>query len=157
MSPRNGASRPLDEDDDEDAHEEDEKEEDAEMDEHLDQQALRAQQYENYYYNQSAFFTTEKINLPRGKVVKEDSLKSSPSHGFRQRESIGMMPSTSMKPRGSIEPTNLLSPGPLHMNMRDREGENLRSFSISRKIVPCPGNSLKPGAISPNKIRNKYQ
>ena len=36
-----------------------------------------------YYYNQSTFFATEKINLPRGKVVNDDSLNSSPSHGFR--------------------------------------------------------------------------
>lgn len=30
------------------------------------------------------FFITQKINLPRGRVVREDSLKSSPSHGFRK-------------------------------------------------------------------------
>lgn len=63
-----------------------------------------------------------------------------------------------MKPRGSIVPSAQRSPSPLKMNMgREREGENLRSFSYNRKIAPCAGNSLKPGAISPNKIRNKYQ
>ena len=32
------------------------------------------------------FFVTEKINLPREKVVKADSANSSPSHGFMMDE-----------------------------------------------------------------------
>ena len=126
-----------------------------------DQQALRVQQYDDYYYNQAAFFTTEKINLPRGKVVKEDSLKSSPSHGFRQMQSAGgFMSSTAMKARGSLLPAGSVnrSPSPMHINMnKDREADKLRSFSISRNLKHCAGNSLKPGDISPNKIGKKYQ
>jgi hypothetical protein len=37
----------------------------------------------DYYAYANVFFATEKINLPRGKVVEEDSVHSSPSHGFR--------------------------------------------------------------------------
>lgn len=33
------------------------------------------------------YFSTEKIDLPRGRVIKEDSRKSSPSHGFRKENS----------------------------------------------------------------------
>ena len=69
------------------------------------------------FYNQGAFFATEKIRLPRGNVVREDSLKSSPSHGFRQ----------SMTP---LSPDNI---------------------QVEFKI------GARPGAISPNKIKNKYQ
>ena len=32
-------------------------------------------------------FATERIDLPRGRVVREDSRKSSPSHGFRKTDS----------------------------------------------------------------------
>ena len=39
--------------------------------------------YDFYAYS-NIFFQTEKINLPRGKVVEEDSIHSSPSHGFRR-------------------------------------------------------------------------
>ena len=61
--------------------------------------------------------------------------------------------------KGSIAPSAMRSPSPMKMNMGDREGANLRSFSIGRNLAPCAKktSSLKPGAISPNKIRNKYQ
>ena len=55
-------------------------------------------------YDGANFFATEKIRLPRGKVVKDDSLKSSPSHGFR-------------KVRPSASP----------VAMRMTEGESLRA------------------------------
>ena len=42
-------------------------------------------------YLAHSYFATEKIDLPRGRVVKEDSLKSSPSHGFRKAERLGSM------------------------------------------------------------------
>lgn len=44
--------------------------------------------YDIYDYS-NIFFATERINLPRGKVVKEDSVRSSPSHGFRRGGSPG--------------------------------------------------------------------
>ena len=44
--------------------------------------------YDIYDYS-NIFFATERINLPRGKVVKEDSVRSSPSHGFRRGMSPG--------------------------------------------------------------------
>ena len=37
--------------------------------------------YDIYNYA-NVFFTTEKINLPRGRVIKQKSCGSSPSHGF---------------------------------------------------------------------------
>ena len=37
----------------------------------------------DFYRHTTVFFQTEKINLPRGKVVEPDSCHSSPSHGFR--------------------------------------------------------------------------
>lgn len=43
----------------------------------------------SYDYLHNVYFATEKINLPRGKVVEEESLRSSPSHGFRKAESPG--------------------------------------------------------------------
>lgn len=46
----------------------------------------RSHSYDFYAY-QNIFFQTEKINLPRGKVVEENSIHSSPSHGFRRAAS----------------------------------------------------------------------
>lgn len=48
-----------------------------------------------YYRLSGTFFCTEKINLPRGKVVPEDSCRSSPSHGFRPQADTGAV--TGMK------------------------------------------------------------
>ena len=42
--------------------------------------------YDIYNYT-NVFFTTERIDLPREKVVHPNSIHSSPSHGFRQRDS----------------------------------------------------------------------
>jgi len=42
-----------------------------------------SQSYDYYAYT-NVFFATEKINLPRGKVVEQNSIHSSPSHGFRR-------------------------------------------------------------------------
>ena len=42
--------------------------------------------YDLYNYS-NVFFATEKINLPREKVVDIQSANSSPSHGFRQQMS----------------------------------------------------------------------
>ena len=40
-------------------------------------------------YLAHSYFATERIDLPRGRVVKEDSFASSPSHGFRKAERLG--------------------------------------------------------------------
>jgi hypothetical protein len=39
--------------------------------------------YDIYNYS-NVFFATEKINMPRDKVVNIESANSSPSHGFRR-------------------------------------------------------------------------
>lgn len=73
--------------------------------------------YDFYAYS-NIFFQTEKINLPRGKVVEENSIHSSPSHGFRRAAS----------PQRNFDGVN------------EYEGDNDQFYSLR------PG-SLSPGKV----------
>ena len=73
-------------------------------------------------YLAHSYFATEKIDLPRGRVVKEDSLKSSPSHGFRK-----------VNRRGSI------SPIPMRFELNEMD--------LRRDIVQDPG-AISPNKIA---------
>ena len=82
--------------------------------------------YDFYAYS-NIFFQTEKINLPRGKVVEEDSIHSSPSHGFRR----------AAKPEGQFD------------SVAEYEGENDQFCSLR------PG-SLSPGKVDKDYQEKMY-
>jgi hypothetical protein len=117
-----------------------------------------------YYRQQGTFFCTEKINLPRGNVVPEDSLRSSPSHGFRQQTSsrkITEEKGFKNSPDGGPSLINLKSCSPTKWNdmFNSNSGQNnLGSLNQLRmpKRVGVSTHRLKPGELSPNKVAKEY-
>ena len=88
----------------------------------------------DFYKHTNVFFQTERINLPRGKVVEPNSAHSSPSHGFRWSRSPTADPAKDPQ----------ISPNP--------HGYGDSSCGKTKKIsLHCC-----PGSISPNKVGRVY-
>ena len=94
--------------------------------------------YDDWNYA-NVFFATEKINLPRDKVVEVLSSNSSPSHGFKQ----DISPITQKTNKGLARVNEQVNIGSFENQDRDQN-------------IPQQRKSLRPGTISPSKVHGVF-